>query len=334
MAAGAAMMPYGVHYGSGDDLYKIFIKPFVDVVQTAAGKTKEVSRRAQTLVRVAFEAVATTVVPVLRDDYAEIFAREKQEIENIRQQYGDVYRSNWDAFLDNDALVVAFFYSPTAFLTAAFVRKAPKMAAQVISVLSGGQLDGYLSKVGKKLGWNSKIITGLGVGDSSHVRRGGTYGGGLGGTYDSAIPMESVIHEDEEKRSNDIAQYLANEKVRAKLNDSSIVKNMRKDGRKIVQGTLASVFKQAQGVMSANSLDDLQKKTGSKLKGLDKLAQVPEQERRSAEQQILATTKKSMKEFYVRNLEAQVKQAVDAGVPQDSDYVRDYSDVISKIKAL
>ena len=41
-----------------------------------------------------------------------------------------------------------------------------------------------------------------------------------------------------------------------------------------------------------------------------------------------------MKEFYVKQLEGQVKAAVEAGVPQSHPYVTDYQKVIQRIKSL
>ena len=41
-----------------------------------------------------------------------------------------------------------------------------------------------------------------------------------------------------------------------------------------------------------------------------------------------------MKAFYVKSLEGQVKKVLDAGLPEESPYVKDYRAVITKIKAL
>ena len=338
MMSDAAVGPYGLHYGSGDDLYKIFVKPFVDVVETAAGKTKEMSQRTQTLVRVAFEAVATTLIPVLRDDYAEIFAKEKKEIEKIRSEYAEVYKSNWDAFKDSDVMIAAFMCYPAAFLTTQFARKSPEAAAKLISVLSGGTLDSWLGKIGKRMGWGEEVLTGLEVGGGGKKSHGGGHGGGGGGgfgDYGMDFSMEGVLHEkDKPQQQPDVAALLSSDKVKAKLQQSPLVRKMEQEGKALVRNTLEQVFKKAQGVLTANSLQQLQQKTGAKIKGMEKMAQVPQQERQKAEQQLLATAKKSMKEFYVKNLEGQVKEAVQGGVPENSPYVQDYQRVIGRIKAL
>jgi len=301
--------PYGMHYGSGQDLYKIFVKPFTDVVQTAAGKTKETSAKAQTLLKVAFETLATTLIPVLRDDYSEIFAKEKQQVDKIRQQYSAVYKSNWDAFKDKDLVVAAFMYSPAAFITTKFAQHSPKVAASLISIVSGGTLDPWLAKVKDKFGIDSS-----GPSRSAH---------------------EGVLREDgENKPKLDVGHVLSNKKVIEKLSNSPTAKQMQNIGQAMVRETLGSVFKKAQGVLSANSLQDLQTKTGVKLKGMDKLQQIPEQERKASEQTLLTGAKKSMKAFYVKNLEGQVEEALKSGVPESHPYISDYRKVISKIKAL
>jgi hypothetical protein len=317
--ADAGMNPYGVSFGSDSDLYKVFVKPFVDVVDTTMGKTKELSQKAQTLGKVAFEAVATTLIPVLRDSYKEIFAHEKEEIDKIKQEYHDVYQANWDAFRDLDVVCTAFCYAPAAFLTAKMIQKSPSAAISMISVLTGGSIDGWLNKVKEKFDITKEPPkTGLDV-------PGGHDGGGHHG---SQAMLEA------EGTQPSIEQVLTNPKLVAKIQESPLVKKMERDGRAMVRGTLEQVFKQAQAIIRAQSLQDMQNKTHAKLKGLDKLAQVPPQERQKLEQAILAGAKKSMKAFYIKNLEGQVKQAIDAGISESSPYVQDYKRVIAKINGL
>lgn len=305
----AMVGPYGMHYASGEQLYNIFVKPFADVVGVAAGKTKELSEKGQTLLKVAFEAAATSLIPILKDSYGEIFEKEKEQIDKIRGEYSDVYSATWDAFKENDILVAAFMYRPDLFLTAQFARKAPQAAAKLASVLSGGKLDNLLAKLLK---------------------------GGGGGKKDSregpGMP-EGVIYEDDEQ-GNPLEKLFSNKKVKAVLADSPKVQQMTKEGEALVRNTLKNVFEQAQGVLSAKSLQDVQQKLGKKLPGMEKLAQVPQQERQKAEQDLLKSIHAGMKEFYVKQLEGQVKAAVEAGVPQEHPYVKDYVGVINKIKSL
>ena len=161
--------PYGAHFASGDQLYNIFIKPFADVVGVAAGKTKEVSVKAQTLLKVTFESVLTTLLPIFKDKYEEIFASEKQKIDQIKSEYADVYQATWDAFQDADVMIAAFMFRPDLFITAQFAKKAPRAAAEILSVLSGGSLDNILRGILK------------GGGERKRGHRGTSDSGGTGG---------------------------------------------------------------------------------------------------------------------------------------------------------
>lgn len=321
--AGDQFANYGAHYGSGSDLYNVFIKPFTDVVKTAAGKTKELSQKAQTLVKVSFEALATSLVPALSDSYAEIFADEKEKIDQIKSEYAEVYNSTWDTFRENDVLVAAFLYRPDLFLTATLAKKAPQATAKLLSVLSGGTLDKVLNKFKVTRPAGKPNISGGGSGD-------GNYGGFGGGGFGESIVRENKGDGPEDK----LVKLVQHKKVKDVLAKSQKTQEMSRLGQQLTRNTLKRVFEQAQGVLSAKSIDDVIKATGANVKGVEELKKVPEQERQKAEQVILAGVKKSMKEFYVKSLEAQLKQALDAGTPSEHPFVNDYRNVIQKIKAL
>ena len=327
MDMGGAMGPYGVHIASNDALYKTFIKPFVDVVDVAAGKTKELSQKAQTLGKIAFETIGSTIFPWLSSDYAEIFQEEKSQIDKIKSQYREVYQATWDAFQTNDVAWTAFFCYPGAVFASALARKTPLVTLKMLSVFSGGTMDGFLSRVQQKFSTESKKSNNN---DSSS-----------GGDKLPSPTWESVLREDDEKKQKQkpkkgptLADVLTNEKVIKKALSSPTAQRIQKETREVVRGTLQSVFEHAQAVMSSKSFEELQKKIGKPLKGLEKLKDMKPEVRQAAEAQVLDTLKKSMTLFYVKNLEAQVKQALDAGIPQDSGFVKEYAAVIQKIKSL
>lgn len=288
-------------YGMGgivdnDDLYKTFVKPFTDVVSVATGKTKEMSQRTVTLLRTVIEAAFQTVVPFFKDKYAEIFKEEKQHLDRIKSEYSKVYQATWDAFKDHDVLCAAFMYRPDLFLTTVLAREAPEAAAKLLSVLSGGLLDVALQKL-------------------------------------RSPRHEGIIKEDDEQVSP-LEKLVSNKKVHEVLANSDIVKQMTKEGQAMVRKTLDDVYKQASSALTAKSLQDMQQKLGQKIPGLDKLSQVPQQERQKAEQALLKSIKEGLKAFYVKGLETHVREAVQAGTPKNHPFVADYASTISKIKAL
>lgn len=289
--------PGGAHFASGDQMYKIFVKPFTDVVKVAAGKTKEMSTRTQTVLNVAFQSVATTLVPVLQDTYDEVFADEHKSLEKIKSEYAAVYGETWEAFQKSDFLLAAFMYRPDLFLTGAFIKKSPKVALKLASILSGGKLDSIISSLTSKGRSNEGLVR-----EASGIDK-----------------LES---------------FFGNDKVKKILSSSNLSRKMAEDGQEVVRGTLKKVFSQASEVLSATSLQSIQKVAGKQIPGLQKLSELEGNERQSAEQNIMKAAKAGMKAFYVKQLESRVKKAVDAGVPKDHPFVKDHLNVISKIKAL
>ena len=58
------------------------------------------------------------------------------------------------------------------------------------------------------------------------------------------------------------------------------------------------------------------------------------QERQNLEQVLLKNVKSSALSLYVKGLEAHVKKAVEAGIPNDNPYVELYLGAISKLKSI
>ena len=218
VAAGMAMNPYGVHYTTADMMYKAFVKPFVDVKDVAAGKTKEVSQGAQTVLKTAVGALATSIIPVLNKNYSKIFADADKKMEAIRSEYGEAYAATWDAFKDNDIITAAFMYDPGAVLASKLGKESLKTTASLLSILSGGTLDGFLSSVKSKFGKERKIPD----------RK-------LGGSPDTWMD-ESVLREDSDKVSP--ADFLTNKKVIQQAISSPEAQRMQSSSGKVVHELL------------------------------------------------------------------------------------------------
>jgi hypothetical protein len=299
---------------SEEDLYKAFIKPFVDVVGTAVGKTKELTVRAQTILKVALETALTILLPFGESEYKEIFEAQDKKIEEIQKDYAEVYKSTKDALGGSGLAIFAFTCFPAAAIGATIAKKGPKATANVLSTLSGGALDDYIKKGFSEVGVNPSDV------------------------------FESVLREDEkekkkepspeEKKKDKLMNFLTNEKViKAALNTPQ-AQRMQSEAQEILKSTLEQVMQQAEAMLSSATVEDIEKKMGQKIKGLDDLKKIEPKERAAAEKELLSKMRKSMKSFYVKNLEAHVKEVLAAGIPENSGYVQAYADVIRKIKSL
>lgn len=306
MSGATDAMPYGMTYGSGSDLYKVFVEPFVDVFKVASGKTKELSIKAQTLGKTAFKAVMASVIPGIADDYERIFAQERKRLEKIRREHQDAYDRVWKAFAHDDVKVLAFFCDPLAAgaMLAYFGGKgAVKTALDAVNSLSGGALDHLL-------------VRGKGQGVKADIAQ------GVGGDVD-----EGVIREALDKKALGKA-------VKAAL-ETDDAQSLVKAARATVRSTLQAVQSKAKSIASAKTLQDVQKA------GIDvpeaamkAFASLPDDERGSLEARMLSGMKRSAIEFYVKNLEGQVKHAVEAGVPKQSAYVKEYEGAINAIRGM
>ena len=315
--------PYGISFGSEKDLYTVFVKPFTDVVDTAVGKTKELSQHAQTLAKVAFEAMATSLIPALEDDYKEIFANEKEELDKLKAQYKDVYDATWSAFKDNDVVMAAFMYSPSALITAKAAQQAPLQTIKLLNVLTGGRLDNFFQKVSKALhlGDYKKPLghdEGPGLAGEVTVRR---------------IPGSDPILLELHKKPS-AGSVLTQKKIKQTINADPNTLKMREATRAVVDDMVNKVLQRAQAVASAKSVEELQKKLGVKLKGAEKLAQVPDQEKAALEQPLMKGLKLSALSMYLKGLQQHIETLQKAGVPNNHPMMLMLSGAVSKIKGM
>lgn len=228
---------------SRNDLVKAFITPFTDVANTAIGKGKEIIRRGRTLVRVAFEAVVSSILPGVEAEYGKIFEREKQDIESIRSEYKEIYDSTEKAF--GKAKTLAFFAAPGALLPY-FARGSAKKSVGILNAASGGLVGELLEKLesasGGLLGKKSR------GGPSSFFERREFLGGRL--------------YEDKEKGIEEKLKYLLeNPKTRQRILDA-IEKNTAPIKEKLLAAKLKKLedsFELAKNLISAKNIDQLKK---------------------------------------------------------------------------
>lgn len=308
--AAAGMAPYGMHYASKEQLYTTFIGPIFDVFKTGAAETKQLAARGWTAAWVAFESIATSLIPILSSDYQKIFEAEQKNIQAIKNEYKDVYERTDKALQSNDAKILSLLAFPEAAVTKSFITKTPKVAMDLISILSGGKLDDYLSKVKSKAGIKE-----------SHFRRSKNF----------------LFEEDEKKDKKNkkekiikfLVDALTNEKVIEAIKDNPRVQRMKKDALEISSETTAAVLERANALASAKSFQDLKTKLNlSSIEGLEKLKDIPADERKQRETEVLTNLKKSMLEFYAKSLEKQAENFEGTGLANQ------YDEAIQKIKSL
>ena len=164
--------------GSAQDLHDTFIGPFVDVFKTAVGKTKEITRKTRTLLWVGLQTVLTTLIPIYGYNYAEVFDKEKEDIEKIRGEYKDVYDRTEAALSGPDATLLAFMASPALTLGAFAAKATPEATKGLFSAVSGGLSDEIYDGTKSKLEAAGRWLLGDDTGGKSRSRPSGKKGKG------------------------------------------------------------------------------------------------------------------------------------------------------------
>lgn len=308
--------PYGMDYTGGDQskLAKVFLTPFTDVVKTATGKAKEVSTKAQTVAKVAIEAIATSVIPVISSDFDRIFDEEKQQIDKLRSEYKDVYDRTWTAIQDNDIMAAAFAYAPSAMVTAAAIKNAPIPVMNTLNVLTGGKLDGFIEKMKKKLKLgDEQKMTDRDTGSSP---------------FESRTVAGKLLHE-----KLDIAASLQQKKIKELIAANPKVQRMSQEAKTTVRDSLEKLYDRLRRITKAATIDELETILGEKIDGSDNVKKLQGNERQDVEKMIVQSVLQGAKSLYAKNIEKIIKSSIEAGVPEDHPLIDDYKKALQKIKA-
>ena len=325
--------PYGTSWGSGDDLVKTFVTPFLDVFKTAAGKSKEIGQRVKTLLFVTLKAVLTTLIPAYGYNYTEVFDKEKEKIDKIRGEYQDVYERTNKILGNNDAAMLAFMASPALVIGSWSAKMGPGALKGILSAASGGISDDIYNGMKR-----SAIAAGrwsLGTDDASddYVRPSKKSKKSPKDFYGESRILEQ---EASAKKSVITPEKIIRSSVfLEKTSESSMFKEMQKVAITTYRETLKQIYKQAEDVLSkANTIEDLESLSKKPVKDIDKIKSLKGEEKAKAEKFLIDSVRKSMKDFYIKNLTEQVNSVVRAGIPENSQYIKDFRATIQKIKLL
>lgn len=319
--------PYGVSWGSGEDLFNTFVGPFVDVFKTAAGKSKEIAQRVKTLVLVSFKVVLSALIPVLAQTYADVFDEEKKKIDKIRGEYKEVYDRTESALKSGDAGMLAFMASPAVVVGALAAKKGPGVAKEVLSGLTGGLSDDLAEKIKEKA-----IQAGRwSLGEKKNGNREKT---------EESFTLSStrkirLTEEDETKSKVTPEKIFKSKKFINKALENPKVLELQRVATETYRASLKEIYTQAENLLrNAKTVDDLEKFAKKKIPEAEKVRSLQGEERVKAEKMLIDGVRKAMKEFYVKSLTDQVNTVMRDGIPEESQFVQDYRSMIQKIEAL
>jgi len=299
-------------YASGDGLFKTFIQPFVNVIGTVAGKTKEVIRSGITVLNVAFEGLMTSLVPFLEDSYDEIFEKEKSDLAEIRSQYQSYYDETEQA-LGTDAKLLAFLAFPGAALTGKFVSTAPAAAKSILSVATGGYSDELLGGSG-----------------------GGSRRRGPSNVFDSYTrAYNSILTEVEKEESDSLASKIKSKKfIDTLLDRSPAMKESSRFAKDLYLKNLGERVKLVLDIYEAKTLLELGRIIGKPISIPTSKELDPEEKMSTAEieKKFLEAVKSTSQKAAIAALKEYVRP-VQQTFGDDHPFVRDYNSVIEALNS-
>lgn len=369
LSPGGEGSPYGMSWGTTSDLVSTFITPFTDVFKTAVGQSKEITRKARTVITLGFGTLISTFVPFMGSNYQKIFEKEKEDIEKIRADYKDVYDRTDKVLSGNEGAFLAFVVAPAATIAYLATKESPKVIKDILSVVTGGLSDKVYGHVkdsaitaNKWAGKEQTSTTSTRVNNiyrdikninskddssSDKTSLSNVASNVTSGVKDVAASVASELIESLIYENNDDKDKEESKKIKPKdiLKNKTFIKqtlslspksaDMKKAASKIYKSTLQNVFSEVEKVLKhTNTIDDLVKISKKNVPEADQIRKLPPEEKKKAEKMLIDGIRKSMKDFYIKNLTDHLNGVITAGIPESSPYVKDYRETIQKIKSL
>lgn len=304
----------------GASLGSIFIAPFVNAIKVVGAELGQVGVRLATLVRTALEAALSILVPKFQADYAAIEKTQAKYIGKIKEKYKAEYDAINKAWENPDFQLFSFMHNPGTWLTYKAITSKPEAVLSVMETISEGNqmLALYLRDIRNRL--YGAPAPGAGVENGPR-----------------AMPVratEAVAPQKPKKKTREqmLADALTSPEFKKMLAQSPIVKQMQQDAANIDNSTNAALTKAMAPVLNADTAEDLAQASGGAWHVPPEYAKLPPEEKVDADETLVNQTKAAMKAFYASRIEAQLKQATELGVAEDSPYIRSLQSTLQSLK--
>lgn len=223
-----------------DVVYKAFVQPFKDVIDTAAYGLKKIGT---TTIRGGIKLAKQTTaafLPFMTRTITQIGKDEERKIQNklaqIDKQYADVLKRNWDTLRTTDVSFLMFLMDPKVYLGSTVALKAPEIAFNVLDSMIDNPTVSKWHNTFKEL--NKRVLPptsggsgpggGIGSGGMSYLDDGPT-GWEAVGKKGYLIKEQFTKDQLNKKAFITLKRFLSNNKIKKQIDDSPKVKEIRKD---------------------------------------------------------------------------------------------------------
>lgn len=245
----------------GPSLYDAFIRPFVNVLKTTKAAAEKAATKTQLVANTVTYTVLTTIVPLYKASYKEIFAADARRMERIQQKYADVFK-HVDEVLTSvggnyDGAGVFFLLFPKNVISYNLTRVATQVPAQTMVTLVDTALDSI-----DALSMNATGVV------TDPLRRSLGINDGVIRRY-KLIEDASKNPTDEHRLSKKIAlkvvKILNSDRIDNTLRTSEKIRSLRDDALDALRASVDATVDPIRKLYDVDSLEELEELTGQNI---------------------------------------------------------------------
>lgn len=307
-----------------EPLYKAFIEPFTDIIQTARRGAERVLTTTSGELGILTRQIVSMLIPSLAtpEELSEKAKKERARIEqrlsSIDKRFKDVIERNWSTLNDLDTWGTFFLINPSLAIGQKLVTHAPGVALELLQSLTAG----HNQKITELLKKYRDLRTGGEYGNLDIHKAAFQYGppwgdhGNEGGiSLEQAIPQQQTAVKQVPMTSQDIDKWFAAQvkqllndpQVKQQINSSSLTKAMQQEAVNLILNS-------AKENIPKITFETIKQKAGDKLKSaIEKFVSKTGKQKidiendKEFQKTIVDSLKAAAKEPYIKQLESLLK---------------------------
>ena len=316
-----------------DDLKKIFVSPFKDVLSISKGSLSKISSRALNTAEVLTKGLLATIIPAFSVHYEEIFDKERKRRQKVEAKYREIFEKNREYLFGNDeAKLLSFMLNPALYLTSYAVYQVPKQALET---------SGFLLKRDKYS--QRRIKQALGTIEKAFEKE-------FGKDVMPRSAKKSSINKDafgeakmnifarllnEQKPNDEMVQQalevLNDERVQQALQNSPIVRGLKRDAERMVDETIKDIQDEVNNLNRIRNIEEMGNIIGRDVEKELRGQNIPEEELKQAKEVALKQVKSSVLGTYLKLAQKNLEEFKSLKLPDELGLVKKWERLVSEI---
>jgi len=319
-----------------DDLKKIFVSPFKDVLSISKGSLSKISSRALNTAEVLTKGLLATIIPAFSVHYEEIFDKERKRRQKVEAKYREIFEKNREYLFGNDeAKLLSFMLNPALYLTSYAVYQVPKQALETSGFLL--KRDKYSQRrIKQALGTIEKAFEKEFGKDSMMGRRSKKETPSLNKDAFGEAKMNIFARLLNEQKPNDemvqqALEVLNDERVQQALQNSPIVRGLKRDAERMVDETIKDIQDEVNNLNRIRNIEEMGNIIGRDVEKELRAQNIPEEELKQAKEVALKQVKSSVLGTYLKLAQKNLEEFKNLKLSDELGLVKKWERLISEI---